>query len=237
MLLRRRLTGLDSIPGLLFEGQPPAGGAPAGDAGSGAPPTGTPPAGGSAGTGTPPAPAPGTPPTEDRSGWIPRQRFDEVNSRLQALEAAEAKKQEDEAKKRGDFEKIDAAQKQKIADAEARAVRIARRAAFIAKASGKVADPEAAFKLALADGDLEALDVDDDGNAKDPKAVEKIIDELTKRYEFLKADGKRRDFGQPAGGNGGGQPLDTSKMGARDMLQAGYAERGVGTPGSGFRSR
>ena len=40
-----------------------------------------------------------------------------------------------------------------------------------------------------------------------------------------------------AGGNGGGQPLDTSKMGARDMLQAGYAERGVGTPGSGFRSR
>lgn len=236
MLLRRRLTGLDSILGPNYEGAPPAGGAPAGGdpAASGA--AGG--AGGAPAAGSPPTPpTPGTgQPEPDRSGWIPRERFDQVNTRLQALEAAEAKKAEDEAKKRGDFETIDKAQKAKIAEAEARATRIARRAAFIAKASGKVSDPEAAFKLASADGDLDELEVDDDGNAKDPKAVEKIVDELVKRYEFLKGKAGDRSFGDRSGA--GNPNPDPSKLTtSRDMLAAGYADRATGTPGSGFRQR
>lgn len=219
MLLRRRLSGLDLILGPLHD-DPPA--PPAGDPAPGTPPAPpAPPAGG--GSGQPPAPpAPGTPPADpDRSAWIPRARFDEVNTRLQALEAAEAKKTEDEAKKRGDFETIDKQQKEKIAAAEAKAERIARRAAFISKAAGKVNDAEAAYKLAEADGMLSTLKVDEDGNA-DPKEVEKIVDDLVKKYEFLKAASKSRNFGDPADGNGGGPPIDPSKMNATDMLRSGY---------------
>ena len=208
MLHRNRaLFGL----GPLHEVNPPPGGAPAGDP---APPA----------TGTPSAPAAGTPPVQDpdRSGWIPRERFDDVNRKLADLTAAEQKRTEDEAKKRGDFEALAAGEKTKREEAEARAARVARRAAFIAKASGKVQDPDAAYKLAAADGMLNDLEVDDEDDAKDPKAVEKIVDELVKRYEFLKSTDKSRSFGDAAGGQNGA-PIDTSKMTGSDMLRAGYS--------------
>lgn len=158
-----------------------------------------------------------------------------MNSEYARLKKAEEDRQAEEAKKRGDFEALDKAQKAKIAEAEARAVRIARRAAFISAASGKVADPMAAFVLADGYGMLNDLDVDDDGNAKDPKAAEKIVDELLKRHEFLKGDPKRRSFDGPTDGAGAPAGGDPSKMTAKDMLSAGYSQRSTGTPGSGFR--
>jgi hypothetical protein len=216
MLLRYRRSGLDAIIGPLYETAPPAGGAPAGDP---APPaTGTPPAAGAGGS---PAPA-GNGPADDRSNWIPRERFDQVNTEYARLKKAEDDRAEKEAKARGDFEALNAQEKEKTAAAEAKAERIARRGAFVSRAAGKVADAEAAFKLADADGMLSDLAVDDDGNA-DPKVVDKIVDKLIEKYEFLKGTDKTRSFGEPAGGNGGA-PQDTSKMTARDMLRAGYAE-------------
>lgn len=145
-----------------------------------------------------------------------------MNSEYSRLKKAEEDRVEADAKKRGDFEALNAQEKAKTAAAEERAAKIARRAAFISKAVDKVADAEAAFKLALADGMLNDLEVDDDGNAKDPKAIEKVVDELVKRYEFLKSTGNSRSFGDPTGGNGGA-PIDTSKMTGQDMLRAGYA--------------
>lgn len=215
MLLRYRRSGLDSIVGPCHEINPPAGGAPTGDPAPPATGTPTPPAQG--GTGVPAAP-------EDRSGWIPRDRFDSVNSEYQKLKTAEEARQAKEAKDRGDFETLHKQEQEKTAAAEAKAVRIARRGAFVARAAGKVADADAAFKLADADGMLSDLEVDDEGNA-DPKKVDKIVDTLVEKYEFLKGTGNTRSFGDPAGGNGG-TPPDTSKMDARDMLRAGYADSG-----------
>lgn len=146
-----------------------------------------------------------------------------MNTRLQALEAAETKKAEDEAKKRGDFEALNASEKAKTAAAEEKATRIARRGAFIARASGKVADADAAYKLALADGMLNDLKVDDEGDA-DPKIVDKIVEDIVKKYEFLKgkSNGGDRSFGADQSGAGSGTPVDRSKMSSADMLSAGY---------------
>jgi hypothetical protein len=215
MLLRYRRTGLDAIFGPCYEqNPPPAGGAPAVDP---APPA----------TGQPPAPpAGGAPPTgqppEDRSGWIPRERFESQAQELRRFQEAEQKRRDDEAKARGDFEALNAAEKAKTAEAEERAVKIARRAAFISKAATKVADADAAYKLAAADGMLNDLKVNDEGDPDDPKAVDKIVDALIAKYEFLKGTDKSRSFGEPAGGNGGA-PVDTSKMSGHDMLRAGFA--------------
>lgn len=214
MLLRYRRSGLDAIIGPLYETPPPAGGAPAGDP--------APPATGNPAPPAPPAGAPAAPPADDRSGWIPRERFDQVNSEYARLKKAEDDRVAKEAKERGDFEALHKQEQEKTAAAEAKAVRIARRGAFVARAAGKVSDADAAYKLAEADGMLSELEVDDDGNA-DPKKVDAIVDKLIEKYEFLKGTGNTRTFGDPAGGNGGAPP-DTSKMDARDMLRAGYAE-------------
>ncbi len=203
--------------GPLCEQNPPA--TPPGDPAPGAP---APNPGNGAGGG---APA-GEP---DRSGFIPRERFDEVNRELQARRTADEKRERDEAEKKGEFEKLAAKEREAREAAETRATGIARRASFVAAASGKVNNVEAAYKLAAADGDLKDLDVDDEGVAKDPKAVDKIVDELVKRYDFLKADTKgTRSFGEPAGGNGSGTPagFDPSKASGRELLSAGYGALG-----------
>jgi len=195
--------------------------------GNGAPgaPAGDPPPAGAGGTPPPAPPATGAPAGngEDRSNWIPRDRFDAVNGELAAIKKAEADRAEADLKAKGDHEKIAESEKAKREAAEARATNIARRAAFIGAAAGKTADPEAAYKLAVADGLIADLDVDDDGNAKDPKAAEKIVEEVTKRYEFLKPTKADKSFGGDKSGAGGGPELDPSKMSARDMLSAGYA--------------
>jgi hypothetical protein len=193
----------------------PPGGAPTGDPAPGAP---APAAGAGGGGGTPPAP-------QDRSDWIPRARFDEVNNKLGELTKADEDRQRADAEKKGEFQKLAETEKAKREQAETRALSIARRASFIGVAAGKVADPEAAFKLASADGMLDDLDVNDDGSPKDPKAVEKIVTDLVARYAFLKADKSTRSFGDDRSGAGApGTPgFDPSKASGRELLSAGYA--------------
>lgn len=216
-MLRRRCDRSYGLGPLFF--QTSGDGAPGGDPSGGAPatPPATPPAGGA--PTTPPAPA--TPPTDQS---VPYARFKEVNDELQARKRADEERETAEATKRGEHEKVAQAEKAKREEAEAKALRVARRAAFVAGASGKVSDIEAAYKLALADGDLDKVEVDDDGMPKDAKAVEQAITDLTKRYEFLKVDS--RSFGGDRGGQqpGGGGPSDPKT--AQDMLATGYAAIG-----------
>lgn len=182
-------------------------------------------ASGGGGTGTPPAPPAGGPPADDRSAWIPRERFEQERQKAETLAREKADRETADLAKKGEHEKLYEGEKAKREAAEARAMFIARRAAFIGKASGKVADPEAAYKLAAADGLLD-FEVDDDGNAKDPKKVDEAIAEIVKRYEFLKPTGTSQNFGDPRGGTPPGAPMDPSKMTGRDMLRAGFEQTG-----------
>ena len=215
-------------PIFFFDGE--GGGAPGGgDAGGG---------GGGAPAQNPPAPPATTPPAggqggQEREGFIPRERFDEVNRELQARKAADEERERKELEAKGEHQKLAEAEKAKREAAEAKALTIARRASFIGAAAGKVADPEAAYKLAVADGLLNDLDVDDDGNAKDPKKPGAVVDEVVKRYEFLKAKNGDRSFGGDRGGNGqDALPVDPSKLNARQMLSVGYEQSRGGRRGT-----
>jgi hypothetical protein len=148
-----------------------------------------------------------------------------VNGELATLRREKEEREAKELADKGEHQKLAESEKAKREAAEARATTIARRSAFVAAASGKVTDPEAAYKLAQADGLLSDLGVDDDGNAKDPKQPAAIVESVLKAYEFLKVkNGTGRDFGGPAGGNQPGGK-DRRDMTGMDMLQAGYAER------------
>lgn len=211
--MRRRCDRHYGLGPLFFDGE------------AGAPPAATGEAGGSGAPApaAPPAP-PALPAADNREGFIPRERFDEVNGELQKLRQAEEERQRKDLEQKGEHQKLAEQEKARREAAEARAVGIARRAAFIAAAAGKVADPEAAYKLANADGLLNDLDVDDDGNAKDSKAPEKLVDEVVKRYEFLKAqNGTGRGYGGDRSGAGGAPELPPNAT-ARDMISAGYAQ-------------
>lgn len=203
------------VTGSLFEGAPPAGG----EGGEGA---------GAGGGGEPPKPDPKSEPPKPPEGdgnVVPKARFDEVLNERNALQREKQEREADEAKRRGDWQKAHDTEKEKRETAEARAERIGRRAAFVGGASGKVADVEAAYKLAAADGLLDAVEIDDDGNAKDPKAVETIVASLTKKYEFLKP-GTGRGFGGDHG-DGGQAPESTEGMSGLELMRAGI-QRGEG---------
>lgn len=202
--------------------------APEGDggAGNGQPSAGDPGAGGGGSALPPTAQPPTTPPGQPES-TVPYARFSEVNAELQKLRQAEEQRQRDELAKKGEHEQLAQREKSAREAAEQRATTIGRRAAFVAKAVAKATDPEAAYKLAMADGLLSNVEIDDEGNPKDGKAVETAVDETLKRYAFLKAGPKNSDFGAPAGGNG--QPGQAEPKTARDMLAAGYSQLGAPT--------
>lgn len=149
-----------------------------------------------------------------------------MNTELAALRKEKEDRERDELTAKGEHEKVAEQEKAKRLEAEAKALGIARRAAFIGAAAGKVSDAEAAYKLAVADGMLNDLDVDDDGNAKDDKAPAKLVDEIVKKYEFLKPTGSR-SFGRENGGRDGGEPNLGPNATASDMLKAAYGSSPV----------
>jgi hypothetical protein len=207
--------------GPLCQQNPPTGGAPTGDP-TPSPTSGQPPAGGG---GTPPAtPPPGAPAGFNPADWIPRTRLDEVSEENRRLKKAEEDRVAAEAQRKGDFETLSKTEKEKREAAEAKALRIARRGTFIARAAGKVVDAEAAYVLALAAGLLDDIEVDDEGNAVKPAKVDSAVEEIVKRNEFLKPTSgpNPRSFGEPKGGTEPNPGLDPSKMDARDMLREGY---------------
>lgn len=193
--------------GPLYE-LPPGG--PTGDPAPGAPPASPPalPAGGG---------APPTPPEQT----VPYARFAEVNEGYQKLLKAEEERKTKELADKGEHAKVAEREKARADSAEEAKVKIGRKAAFVAAASGKVSDVSAAYKLAVADGLLLPLELDDEGEPKDDKVLGGVIDKLTKTYEFLKPGTK--NFGAPAGGNGPSDGSPEPKT-SRDMLRQGYAD-------------
>lgn len=162
-------------------------------------------------------------PAQPSEQTVPYARFSEVNENYQKLLKAEQDRQAKELADKGQHEQLAASEKAKREASDARADRIARRASFVAAASGKVSNVEAAAKLAGADGLLDKIAVDDEGNAKDPKAIEAIVTDLVKTYEFLKPGTTTTNFGDPAGGNGPSGIQGEPKT-ARDMLRRGFEQ-------------
>jgi hypothetical protein len=215
----------------------PEGDAGAGSGGSGSPtPTGTgqqpgdkpatPPA-------SPPAPqapatpaAPSTGSTAAPEGYVPSDQLRAVVQERDALAAEKRKREEDDAKAKGEFEELASKREQERDLWKSRFVTTARRSAFVASIAKDVQDAEAAYKLALADGLLNDVKVDDDGNA-DAEAVKKAVKTTTDTYKFLKGSGS---FG---GERSGQQPessgFDPNKADSGTLLREGYRRQGVGT--------
>jgi hypothetical protein len=173
---------------------------------------------------TPPA-TPPTPPSND-GNMIPKARFDEVNREYQRILKAQEEKDRKDAEAKGEFEKLAASERERAekeakraSETEAKALAFARRAGFVSAASGKVADPQAAYKLAVADGLLEGLEVTDDGDV-DADKVTKIVEKLVEAYPFL-AGQTRNPFGGPSGGNQPSPPIDPSKLSPRQKIGMG----------------
>lgn len=190
----------------------------------------------SASDGTPTGdPAPGTPPPDPSGGGggapipepqgesIPYARFAQVNAERSALLKEKEEREAVDQKAKGEHEKLYETEKGKREAAEARVLSIARRSAFIGVAAATAADPEAAFKLASADGMLDDVVIDENGSA-DPKVVAKIVEDLLKRYEFLRAAPKDRNFGDPKDGQTPAPSGDLSKLSTRQMLELGFTQ-------------
>lgn len=216
--MRRRFTvrsGLETF-GPLYDDPP-------------APPTGDP-AAGDKGTGDSKPPAGGAPPAEPPAppadgNNVPYARFKEVNDELVRLKAAETQRETEEARKRGEHEKVAEREKTRADEAEQRAESYARRLAFVTNATGKVSDVAAAHKLATADG-LMNFELDDDGNAKDAKAVETMIGELVKTYPFLKPGPANTgaNWGRDHGGQDPSAGVDVEKLSAREKMELGISQ-------------
>lgn len=202
---------------------------PEGEGAAGDPPAGDPPAG--SGGGAPPASNGGTPPAPPAGTGeptIPKSRFDEINTEYQRLKKAEEERQAEEAKRKGEYEKLAADEKVKRESAEAGKLAAERKLAFVTASAGKVADVAAAHKLAAADGLLDQIEIEN-GDAKDPAAVGKLIDELVKTYAFLKpgAPTTGRGFGGgDHGANGVPEGVDPSKLSAQELMRIGVSQGG-----------
>jgi hypothetical protein len=208
-----------------------SGGAGGSGSGAGAPPAGSPPANPPA---DPPAQNPpasgGQPPVPP--GYVPAESLRAVTAERDRLKKAHDDAEAAKLTANGEHEKLAAQEKTKREEAEARAERVARRAAFLAGSSGKVADSEAAYKLAVADG-LVGFKVDEEGIPEDPKAVEAAVAEVTKRYPFLKGKGTpTNDFGNDHGGTQPGAPVDVEKMTPVEKMVYGMTQNPVAGRGA-----
>jgi hypothetical protein len=221
--MRRRFvrSGLELVHfGLLHEtppgGAPTGDPAPAGDKGGGTEGGGT-----GASSGGAPAPAPAA-----DGQAVPYARFKEVNDELQKRRQADEQREADEQRKRGEYEKVADAEKAKRETAEQQRDSTRRELIFTIAASGKVSDMAAAYKLANADGVLSAIELDADGRAKDPKAVEAAITELVKTYAFLKpgAPTTGPGYGRDHGGNGAQPGTDVERLSTRERMELGIRQ-------------
>lgn len=170
----------------------------------------------------PEAPPAGQPTAPE--GFVPAEQL-----RAVAKERDDLKKQQDEAEtkraeEQGEWQKLAEKREGEAKAWQDRFVSTARRAAFVAAAAtGKVraADPDAAYKLALADGLLNDVKVDDEGNA-DATAIAAAVKTTIDTYEFLKPGS-----GSFGGERGNAQPesngVDESKLTSRERMERAIA--------------
>jgi len=154
---------------------------------------------------------------------VPYSRFKEVVDQNNALTKAQKDRDDATAKEQGKWQELATKREQERDALAARFVTTAKRSAFVSAIAAQVADAQAAYILARDSGLLDAIEVDDDGNPKDAKAVAEAVKQTIERYKFLKVDS--RTFGQDRGGVGGSPTPNTDKLSARELMAAGYGTR------------
>lgn len=141
------------------------------------------------------------------------------------LKNQQTAKEEEEAKKRGEFEELAQKREAERDEWKTRFTLTARRSAFIAAIANDVNDAEAAYKLASADGLLNDVKVSDDGTAEGD-AIAKAKKTTLETYKFLK-----RGSGSFGGDRSGQQPestgFDPNKADSRDLLREGIRRAGT----------
>lgn len=166
---------------------------------------------------------PTTTSTGTPEGFVPIDQFRAVTAERDTLNrektAAEEKRQKDQGEWQTLAEKHEGAAK----SWQERFIATARRAAFVAAAAGaekdRVTDPDAAYKLALSDGLLKDVKVDDDGNA-DSDAIGKALKATIDKYAFLKAGSS--SFGGERGGNQPTADPASGDMSPRERMRRAY---------------
>lgn len=161
----------------------------------------------------------------DSEPMIPKSRFDEVNREYQRMKAAEERRIADDLKAKGEHEKLAEQERAGREKAQSAMKSLARRTAFVEAAAGRVSNVQTAVKLALVDGMLDELEVDDDGQITKgdaSKIVEKML--ADEQYAFLKPDAQRsRKTGEATSG-AGGNPIDMSKLTSEQKINLGLQQ-------------
>jgi hypothetical protein len=170
-----------------------------------------------------------TTPQQTPDGFVPIESLHAVTAERDSLKRATEEAERKTAEEQGRWQELAEKNDAKAKEAQAKFESTARRAAFVSAISGKASDPMAAYKLALADGLLNDVKVDEDGNAEDDP-ITKAIDATLKKYPMLKAGA-----GSFGGERGGTQSettgFDPKKATSREMLEEGI-RRGDGRIGA-----
>lgn len=158
-------------------------------------------------------------------GFVPRESHLAVTRERDDLKRQIDAQETERQKQAGEWEKVASKKDEEAKAWKTRFESTARRAAFVAAAAtGKdqASDPDAAYKLAVADGLLNDLKVDDDGNVE-AEAVTKAVKATIDKYDFLKSKGNG-SFGHDRSGTQPDSAPDLSKMSSREKMEYGIAQ-------------
>jgi hypothetical protein len=136
---------------------------------------------------------------------VPVESLRAVTAERDRLAAEARQRTEDEQKAKGEWESVATKREQERDEWKTRFTSVARRSAFIAKIGPQVPDAEAAYKLAHADGLLDKIDVDNDGNAN-AGHIDEAVKKTLETYKSI--FGKSASFG----GERSGQQPETGKV-------------------------
>lgn len=157
-------------------------------------------------------------------GFVPRDSHLAVTRERDELKRQIDAQETERQKQQGEWQKLAEKHEGEAKAWKGRFESTARRAAFVATAASskdRIADPDAAYKLALADGLLNDLKVDDDGNV-DSKAVDEAVKSTIGKYAFLKAGSG--SFGGERSGQQPDNAPDLAKMSPRERMEYGIAQ-------------
>lgn len=173
----------------------------------------------------PSQPAPAQQPSQSQQqtpeGFVPKESLNAVTAERDRLKREAEERDREKAEAEGRWQELAQKNDDKAKSFESKFLATARRAAFVAAASGKASDPMAAYKLAIADGLLDDVKVSDDGEAEE-KPIADAVDVTLKKYAFLKSGAG--SFGGERGSTQS-EPTDdpNRKITSRERLEAGIA--------------
>lgn len=136
---------------------------------------------------------------------MPAEQLREVAKERDDLKKAAADAEEAAQVKRGEWEGVAQKRETERDEWKGKFFTVGRRAAFVAAIATQVPDATAAYKLAVADGLLKDVKVDDEGEA-DSKQIAEAVKTTMDRYKSI--FGKSRSFGGERGAQGAPQSDD-----------------------------